>query len=229
MFMIKYCVFMIIISCCILLALPGFAADDRGDRVCIYKDENFHGHEQCYRPGDEVSDLKHVEISSIRVDGHARALLYENRDFRGRMMDFSADIPDLKRVWHEDVGSLRVTLDYTSNRDRVYDPERSYGRYEPYPSSGTIEEGVCVYERPNYQGRFQCWASGTNVSDLSFANWRDRISSVRVFGHARLAAYKDTSFRGERVLIDHDVPDLAGFAARTVRNRNYEISSVEVQ
>jgi Peptidase inhibitor family I36 len=225
----KYSVFIVSVFF-VLLASAGFAvAEDRGDRICIYKQENFKSHEQCYRPGDEVSDLKHAEISSIRVFGHARATIFENRDFRGRTMEFSADIPDLKRVWHEDVGSLRVTSDYVSNRERVYNPENAYGRHKPYPSSETIEEGVCVYERPNFQGRFQCWASGTNVSDLGSASWRDKISSVRVFGHARLAAYKDPNFRGEHILVDHDVPDLAAFAVRSSGNWNHEIASVEVE
>jgi hypothetical protein len=76
------------------------------------------GHEQRYRPGDEVSGLKHADIASIRVFGHARAMLYEDRDFHGRMMDFTGDMPDLKRVpisgskeWRDHIGSLRVTSD----------------------------------------------------------------------------------------------------------------------
>src|ERR1051326_2019179 len=199
----KYLLFILLAACFILLALPGVAAaDDHGDRVCLYKDDNFHGHEQCYRPGDEVSDLKHADISSIRVYGHARAMLYEDRDFHGRMMEFTADIPDLKRVpasgsknWHDHVGSLRVTSDYAYNRERVHGSEYPYGRLKPFPSD-VIDEGVCVYEKPKYEGRFQCWASGTDISDLSFSNWRDKISSVRVFGHARLVGYKDAAFHG---------------------------------
>ena len=73
--MYKYFVLAILTSVLLLLALPGFAADDYGDRVCIYKHQDFHGHEQCYRPGDEVSDLKHADIASIPVFGHARAML----------------------------------------------------------------------------------------------------------------------------------------------------------
>jgi hypothetical protein len=44
----KYLVFIILISCFILLALPRpAAADDRGDRF-FSQHENFRGHEQCY-------------------------------------------------------------------------------------------------------------------------------------------------------------------------------------
>ena len=79
----------------ILLILPVFAAadSDRGDRVCIYKHENFRGHEQCYRPGEEVSNLKHVEISSIRVFGHARVAIYEDRGFGGTRWNSLATYP----------------------------------------------------------------------------------------------------------------------------------------
>ena len=71
--MTKYFLFMILSACFVLLIIPAFAAAsaDHGDRVCIYKHDNFHGHEQCYRPGEEVSDLKHIDINSVRVFGHA--------------------------------------------------------------------------------------------------------------------------------------------------------------
>jgi hypothetical protein len=40
--MYKYFVWAILTSVLFLIALPGFAADDHGDRVCIYKHQNFH-------------------------------------------------------------------------------------------------------------------------------------------------------------------------------------------
>ena len=225
----KYFVFTILSAFIVLLAFAGSAvAQDRGDRVCLYKEENFKSHEQCYRPGDEAPDLRNAEIESIRVFGRARVMLYEDRDFRGRMIDLSADVADLKRVlsgtksFHEHIGSLRVSSDSAFNRDRVYDSDRTYGRFKPFPSSERVDEGVCVYERPYYEGRFQCWASGTNISDLASADWRDRIGSIRVFGHARMAAYDRPGFRGDRIVIDHDVPDLRG-------DLKHEMFSVEVQ
>jgi hypothetical protein len=77
-----------------------------------------------------VSDLKHADITSIRVFGHARAMLYEDRDFHGRRMDFTGDMPDLKRVpisgskqWHDHIGSLRVTSDSAINTGSIYVPD----------------------------------------------------------------------------------------------------------
>src|SRR5438034_8064510 len=123
--MARYSFLIVVGICLILFTLPGFAKSpsERGDRVCIYTNEHFHGHEQCYRPGEEVTDLKHADIESVRVYGRARATLYEDRDFGGRMMEFTTSVPDLHRVpisesknWHEHVGSLRVTSDYAPAR-----------------------------------------------------------------------------------------------------------------
>jgi hypothetical protein len=112
----KYALLSIVLVCFALLALPAFAKHhERGDRVCVYKDSGFHGHAQCYLPGEEVADLKHADISSVRVFGNARVELFEDRDFGGRMMESSASLPDLhhipmssSRSWNDHVGSLRI-------------------------------------------------------------------------------------------------------------------------
>lgn len=150
-------------------------------------------------------------------------------------MEFTGDITDLKHVpicgskdWSHHVQSLRVSSDYAYDRGREFDKERpSYGVYVPYTGSHAVDEGVCVYEKPNYEGRSH-WNAGTHISNLKFPDWNDRISSVRVFGHAQLTGYKDKDFRGERVLIDHDVPDLGELPMQTAENWNHEISSLEV-
>ncbi len=65
--MSKYVLFLIFsFVCAILLALPGLAADsgDRRDRVCIYKDENFHGHEQCYLANGRKLESRNIVFGS---------------------------------------------------------------------------------------------------------------------------------------------------------------------
>lgn len=51
--MSKYALLSVVGLCVALFSLPTYARSqhdrDHGDRVCIYKDSNFHGHEQCYR------------------------------------------------------------------------------------------------------------------------------------------------------------------------------------
>ena len=241
--MTKYLLFMILSVCFVLLLLPAFVAanPDHGDRVCIYKHDNFHGHEQCYRPGEQVSDLKHADINSIRVLGHSRVMLFEDPDFRGRMVEFNSDMPDLShlamsgsKTWHDHVGSLRVVPAYAFyERDRFYEREHyPYGDtyiYRSKPSFEAIDQGICVYERPGFEGRAQCWSANTDISDLSLADWKDKISSVRVFGHARLVGYKDTDFHGDRIIINHDVVDLSTLPMARAGNWNHEIRSVTIQ
>jgi hypothetical protein len=89
----------------------------RGDQVCVYKDINYQGPEQCYGAGD-VRDLgaTRKSISSIRVYGRATVTVYENTDFRGRSLQFTSDVADLGRqmmagntAWSDHIDSLRIT------------------------------------------------------------------------------------------------------------------------
>src|SRR6476646_3598397 len=89
----------------------------RGDQVCVYKDINYQGAEQCYSAGDEVNNLgnQSKSISSIRVYGRATVTVYENTDFRGRSAEFTSDVSDLgQRVmagdtaWSDHINSLRI-------------------------------------------------------------------------------------------------------------------------
>src|SRR5688500_9567872 len=56
----------------------------RTDQVCVYKDINYQGVEQCYRAGDEINNLgdQSKSISSIRVYGRATVTVFENTAFR---------------------------------------------------------------------------------------------------------------------------------------------------
>ena len=109
-----------------LSAAPVFAqARDRndnrdirdGDRVCFYRDVEYQGPSWCYRPGDELSDLRNRkdEISSIRIFGRARVIVYDDEEFRGLTDEFDTDVPDLRlrvmegrRDWNDRIESLQV-------------------------------------------------------------------------------------------------------------------------
>src|SRR5947208_2261668 len=125
--MSRYFVFIFVCLALVMFVTPARAADDK---VCIYKHDNFHDQEQCFKPGDEVSDLRHTDIESIRISGDARAILYADKDFRGTTMEVSADMPDLKRLhmsgkdWHDHVGSLRVVNGDSHHRGYEYDRDK---------------------------------------------------------------------------------------------------------
>jgi hypothetical protein len=208
----------------ILLSLPSIASaqyrnnrSDRRDRVCVYQDNNFRGAERCYNPGDSVPDARGMGISSMRVEGDARVIAFANRNFRGQSDEFTSDVANMARVgingnrnWNDRVWSFEVVSDRSGTSGRYPDRDDRYPTNPPttnYPGSN-VQEGICVFDRPNFQGRSQCWNDGS-VADLR--DWSDRIASVRVTGGARVTVYRDINFVGDRMVIDRDVPDLAAY------------------
>src|SRR6185369_12947134 len=138
--------------------------------------------------------------------------------------------PDLGQVklesksWSDRIQSLQVT---TTNAP--YGNTSVYGgRNEPQPNQ-QISEGICVYDRPNYEGRSQCWSEGERITDLArTGNWRNRISSIRVFGRTTAVVYQDAEFRGANFVVDRSIPDLARVSSAGLRNWDHQISSLSL-
>ena len=215
--------------------------NQHGARVCLYQDARYQGWEQCWVEGDEVRSLANhkAAASSIRIFGRARVLVWDETDFRGRSAEFASDIPDLGlraasggHTWNDRIESVRVVSDYNSgpygNNPPVFGRDRDGDRDRERDQQ--ISDGVCVYDRRDFQGRSQCWSAGADVTDLAKAgNWSDRISSIRVFGRAHVVAYRDPNFRGETIIIDRDISDLAQLSARSFRNWDRRISSLQIE
>src|SRR5437867_4040955 len=148
------------------------------DRVCIFKDIQYQGIEQCFNPGDTVSTLQSLngQPSSIRIYGRASVTVYDSTDFRGHSAVVTSSVPDLGQVridnksWNDRIRSLQVT---SGNGYGGYGNSPVYDQSTAYPNQQS-SEGICVYDRPNYQGRSQCWSGGEALSDLAQqGNWSD--------------------------------------------------------
>src|SRR5262249_9503993 len=155
------------------------------------------------------------QVSSIRIYGRASVTVYDATNFRGHSTVFTTSMPDLGQVrldtksWSDRIQSLQVTTGNgsygTSGNAPVYG-----GPHAVPPPNQQISEGVCVYERTNYQGRSQCWNAGEQLNDLArTGNWNNRISSIRVFGRTTAVAYRDIGFGGASFVVNHDMPNLA--------------------
>lgn len=214
------------------------AAGNRG-RVCFYKDSQYQGWEQCYTVGDEVRSLgdHKGQASSIRVFGPVRVTVYDKTDFRGRVAQFSSDVPNLSlrsasggHTWNDRIESVRLAWDSRPGPVGTNRPTDSRNQRQNWDRHERVEDRICVYDRRNFQGRSQCWSAGANLRDLArTANWSDRIASIRVFGRAVAVVYRDVGFRGESIMIRQDVPDLSRIEARRFRNWNRQISSIHVE
>jgi hypothetical protein len=199
----------------------------RGDQVCVYKDINYQGLEQCYGAGD-VANLGALRqsISSVRVSGRAAVTVYESTDFRGRSAQFTSDVPDLGRqmiagntAWSDHIDSLRITSNSgTYNAGGGSGNTGDYSRNSPRNSQAAPRDGICAYELPNYQGRSECWNQGQSVANLARQdNGSSPISSIRLFGRAIAVVYQGANYQGESMTVDRDIPDLAAVAVRNNR------------
>ena len=218
-----------------MTAAPTFAQQGRdrndsrdnrdADRVCFYRDVEYQGPSWCYRPGDELADLRNRgnEISSIRIFGRARVIVWDGEEFMGVTDEFDMDVPDLRlraiegrRNWNDRIDSFRVIA--FNRRGRGF----GFGRDED-PDNRPARDRICVYEDINYGGRSQCWNADEEERNLNGRGWNDRISSIRVYGRARIEVYRDADYRGQRMRIERDAADLGTI------NWSDQISSFQVR
>lgn len=104
-------------------------------RVIIYEDADFRGGALVLYPGERLADLRRLQfdngkrvndrISSVRVEGGASILLFDDYDFQGQVLRTTSDIrnfayrpmPDLNLPWNDRVSSLMVTAPHDRNME----------------------------------------------------------------------------------------------------------------
>ena len=210
-------------------------------QVCVYEHNYFGGWQQCFNPGDEIGDLgsHRGKISSIRLFGDARVIVFADKDFKGASMDVASDLNDLAQTkmtsgivnitWNDQIESLRVIGRPVASRIPAppirRDDDWEY-RNDRRPTGR--QDAVCIFDEPNFRGRFQCYDSGDEVANLARnGNWSNRISSIRIYGPTRVTLYREVNFRGERITIDRDVYDLRQIR-QNGRSWNNQVSSLDI-
>ena len=86
--------------------------------ACFFKDTNFSGDRFCVNRGDKLDSLPGDfgdNISSIRLFGNARVMVYNDREFRGGNQEFRSSIADLRtqrfrdgHTWNDRISSMMV-------------------------------------------------------------------------------------------------------------------------
>ena len=82
-------------------------------------------------------------------------------------------------------------------------------------------EGACFYRHAGYRGDYFCVNGGEVLWNVGH-RFNDEISSIRVFGRARVVVFEHANFRGANRIYYGDVPNL-------YRDFNDRITSIEVQ
>lgn len=239
-----------------MLSVASFSAAAqarRSNQVCVYENNHFGGWEQCFLPGEQIGDLgdHRNKISSIRIYGDARITIFANKNFEGASMEVASTLNDLAQqsltggiipgTWNDVIESVRVTgRNNVNTRDDVYRDDRDT-RVDPRDSRvdprdvyrddrrGNRNNNVCIYEDIDFRGRYQCFESRDEIADLGRSTgWNDRISSIRVYGVARVTLYRDINFRGDRVTLDRDVPDLRRVRMTGSLSWDNQVSSLDI-
>jgi len=174
--------------------------------ACFYMDEDYRGESFCM---DADSSLQNVEdryndkISSVRVFGRARVIVYQDDNFGGARMTLDRDVSNLGDL-NDKITAIQVSGVQYGSGSSGYEP-----RY-----------GACFYMDEDYRGESFCMDAGSSLQNVE-DRYNDKISSVRVFGRARVIVYQDDNFGGARMTLDRDVSNLGDL--------NDKITAIEVK
>jgi hypothetical protein len=188
--------------------------------VCFYTDENYRGESYCAEVGENrrnVEDRYNDRFSSLRIFGRAQVVVFENDNFGGPSTTFTSDIPNL-RNWNDRITSFQVSGNRQSGG--LFGGRPSGQDTGGYGRDNEPRSGACLYTNENYLGDRFCISEGESIRNVR-DRFNDRISSIRVFGKARVTIYEDENFRGVSRTFNRDVPNLRGF--------NDRLSSIEIR
>lgn len=113
-------------------------------------------------------------------------------------------------------------------------PSGGYWRYGPNPSWNSDwnrwpnpNRGACFFTTAPYRGNRFCVRSGDKLPRLP-GNIGGNISSIQVFGGARVRIFNDRNFSNGSAEVRRNIPDLRQLPFRNGHTWNNRISSVMV-
>jgi hypothetical protein len=188
-------------------------------------------------------------ISSIRVFGGARLRIFDNDNFGGISGMINQDVFDLRsyrlpeypdKNWNDRISSIAVFRDRDEwerhDRGPGQQPNPGPAPYQgqppyqaPAPRNDFQGAGACFFLDADFRGERFCLKDGERAPVVP-PGFNDRITSIRVFGGARVRVFNDGNFGGINLVIDRDVPSLQGIplADNPFKNWNDRISSIIV-
>jgi hypothetical protein len=123
----------------------------------------------------------------------------------------------MKGLWSLIVG-LTVVLTGIPAAQAQFGRDRNNNRAD--------RDEVCVYHDNYYQGQEQCFRAGDEVGDLGGLN--RNISSIHVYGRARVTLYEGRNFQGNSIQFTNDVTDLARVSMNGSSSWNDRAGSLRV-
>lgn len=108
----------------------------------------------------------------------------------------------------------------------VYGPQNNAWRPD-WNQRPNPRRGACFYTTAPFRGNRFCVRAGDKLPALP-ANFGGNVSSVQVFGGARVRLFNDRNFRNGSVVLAQTVPDLRSVPFRGGHTWNNRVSSVMV-
>ncbi len=102
---------------------------------------------------------------------------------------------------------------------RVSAQDRDYGNRDR-------RSGACFFKDADFRGESFCADAGQRVSQVP-EGFRDRISSVRIFGRTEVTVYQDRNFGGPSLRLRDDVANLQSYQVSPGHSWNDRISSID--
>ena len=87
--------------------------------------------------------------------------------------------------------------------------------------------GACFYTTAPFRGNHFCVRAGDRLPALP-GDFGDNISSIRIFGGARVRIFNDRNFSGGSAMVPGDIGDLRQLPFRVGHTWNNRISSIAV-
>jgi hypothetical protein len=107
-----------------------------------------------------------------------------------------------------------------------------YRRYHRWDNSWNSRPmpraGACFFKEPGFRGDRFCVTRGDRLESLP-GNFGDHISSIQVFGHARVFVFNDRDFRGGSREFRWSVDDLRTQRFGESHTWNNRISSIVIR
>jgi len=221
------------------------------DGACFYMTAPFRDQHFCMRAGERMPNLPNGygdNISSIQVFGNVRVLIFNDSDYRNGSAEVWRTIPDLRdlpfrdgHTWNNRISSIMVLYGGESNfrdgqpnrrdnRDQSYrqSPGPAYGQPygRPYDAPRS-RDGACFFMTAPFRGKSFCMRVGQRMPNLP-NDYGDNISSIEVFGNARVRIFNDSDYRNGSAEVWQTIPDLRDLPFRDGHTWNNRISSIIV-
>ena len=89
------------------------------------------------------------------------------------------------------------------------------------------DSGACFYTDASYSGHHFCVQAGDRLPSLP-KHFGDHVTSIQIFGDAKVRLFNDSDYRNGSVIIDHSIDNLRDVPFRGGHTWNKRVSSIAV-